>query len=403
MDCPVDQALDALTTDVPALERRHGIGVRPPPPGPGKDWFGTPAGETLVTDNFGLVWSAGQADVTRAQAVADALEDAWQVLIEDEGWAQPTLSETYLVWVVLDPYLGTDGETVEAPEGYAILSVDPNLTGDDLALASAHQLMHAIQYRMRDPDPITNTEAWYWEASAVWASAKVVGGAAWTDDADGFLLATGERYDSKLEGHDRGMFLLNTWIEEDLVGSDGMLAVWEEGQFRPQALWPAILESATGTPQVSLFAEFHAQVANGNVGQPGQIDPVQLEGNLLSGVSGTLPLYGAHAYRNQQGESWIAETTNEGVVLAVPGESGSVVRVEPNETLVVMGTTELVSSYQVFLRPADDDGYGDPQGPTGRTDPSTEALVQGSCGCASGGSAGGWALIPLFAAWRRRR
>ena len=410
MDCPIDDVLVALTADAPAIELRHGIGVRPPPPGPDKEWFGTPAGETLQTDNFGVVWANGTADAGQAQAVADELETAWQALIVDGDWPQPTLSESYLVWVVLDPYLGVDGRTVEvdapeAPGGYPVISIDPALSGDELALSTAHQLTHAVQFRMREPAPDVDVEAWYWEASAVWSSVQIVGGTAWIPLADTYLEAPDQRYDSAIGDHHYGMFLLNSWLEEDDPGI--VREIWEQSRWLSDESWPQILEEATEIPQDQLFAEFSAAVGNDQLALSAQIGEVTLEDDLLSGVAGLLPRYGVHHYRSTSNEAVIVEvpmgSDEAEVILASPSGTGLEVVLQPGEVLAVVGIRELGGSYQVFVRPADP-GTGTGPGPaTGRTDPSEESLVQGSCACSADRGPAGWAWILLFFGWFRRR
>lgn len=408
VDCPIDDVLDALSADVPAMELRHGIGVHPPPPGSSKAWFGTPAGDTHETDNFGLVWAPGQADTAQAQAVGDALESAWQELIVADDWAQPPLSEAYLIWVVLDPYLGTTGRTElysssDAPEGYTVVSIDPNLTGEALELAAAHELMHAVQFRLRDPSD-TDLEAWYWEATAVWAADRVVGGSAWTDEAQAYLDAPGERYDSRLDDHDRGMVLLNLWLEQD---GGSVQAVWDEGRISPGDDWAEILGRATDQESRVLFARFSAAMGNGDLDGASLLGPIALDNELLSGVSGFVPLYGSHHFEYLGTEPMRAELSDPSSTsdtwLASPQGVGTSVEVQPGDVLASVGLSDDGAIYQIFLSPLDP-GPGTETPPHwGVTRPSEETVIGEGCECGHTSGAGWWAWILLIPGIARRR
>lgn len=385
----------------------RGVGVSPPPPLPGKAWYGTPVGDTLATDNFGVVWNPGEATVEVAQLAGDALEAAWDALVATDGWQPPPGSEAYLVWVVLDPYLGVDGVTVELaspdlPMGHVVIHLDPTVATDEERFreAAAHELAHALQYRVRDwsSEP---AEAWFWEASASWAVTRVLPGSeAWVADAAGFLEAPDLRYDT-LGGHDRGMVLLLRWAEANWPGA--VHDAWEAGRSRQDDAWSAILADVTGQPEDALWGGFAAAVGNGLVDGADLLPPVVTVGELQSGSFGDdLPRLGVHYHRLGGRAPMLATLlpdTEGALVLAVPGAVGDQVLVAPGQRLAVVGLDEVPADYQVFLAPPPETDPTDTPPPGGSVTDPYEVLTPSSCGCASGSPGGGawlgWLAVVL--------
>ncbi len=402
MDCTAQTWLDAQDAVRPPIE--HRMAAAATPPGAGKGFYGTPAGDTWVTDNFGVVWLPGEATLADAQLAGEALEAGWEAMVVARGWTPPHLSDSYLVWVVLDPWLGVPGRTEqvvteEVPGGYPVISLDPRLASDDpeaFRLEAAHQWAHALQHRIR-AFADTDAEAWHWEASAVYASAITVGGTAWAAEADGFLSAPELRFDSRVGGHDRGMFLLDRWLEGR---GTSLEAVWETARWLPGEPWDAILAEAAGEPADTVFASFAADAGNGRLDQAELFGSVHVRDPLVSGVAGTLPRYGIDYYAHVGAEPVQAELLfgADRALLAVPGQVGTAVRVEPGQRLAVIGVQDL-ADYQVFTAPAPADPV-EPPADRGRADPSELYWARPQRGCdAAGGTCAGWLfpVLPLVA------
>lgn len=410
-DCALEHALEAR--DLVARDVARGVGASPPPPVGDKVWYGTPVGDTWQTSNFGVVWNPGEASQDVAEVAADALETAWDALVVADGWAPPPGSEAYLVWVVLDPYMGADGLTVELeapdlPMGHVVLHLNPTLASDEARFqaVAVHEFAHALQYRVRDWDA-AGSELWFWEATAAWAVPRVLpADVGWVTEATGFTAAPGLPYDSVEDGHDRGMSLLLRWLEAQQPGAT--LAAWTEGRDRPGDDWAAILAASTGLGDAELWAGFAA--AAGNDGLPGSasIPDVATRGELVSGSYGDdLPRL-AVDYHRLGGRApmlaWLSDGTGEEAVLAVPGSVGPEVLVAPGQRLAVVGLDPFGADYQVFLSPVADEPVEPPPGGGTLSDPY-EVVTPSSCGCAAGASGtGGWLgwLVVATAATTRR-
>ena len=240
----------------------------------------------------------------------------------------------------------------------------------------------------------------------MWASARVEGGDAWALDASGFTSQPELRFDSRVNDHHRGMFLLNTYIEEQVLGPDALWTVWDRARFAEGEPWESILSEATGVPASELFAGFADSVGNERLDVSPLIEPVLLQGDLISGVSGTLPLYGVHYWTFPDGEAKVAELLvgSEIALLATPQGIGSRVEVLPGDVLTVLGLSNS-SPYQVFLSGSgSNDPTGEPFG--GLADGSTEFRAGTDCGCATPGSGSnalwlGWLVLLALRATSR--
>lgn len=113
LSCPMQEILrnihnpDALERLVPR-KIQHGDPIFIPPStgkavySHGGEWWWN--GATRSTNNFYITYYENEASSQVVDMTEKALEDAWQVFIEEEDWPMPISTEQYLLWVVLDPY-----------------------------------------------------------------------------------------------------------------------------------------------------------------------------------------------------------------------------------------------------------------------------------------------------------
>lgn len=158
--------------------------VMPPPP-PGADKkerdAGGPYPNELKGDNFIIKWGDGVSD-GKASHLLGFFEDAWAAEIEDWGQPAPYGTETYLFNV----YIGDTGGGT--PEGHGaggyytrdgenmpmIVIAKNSLENEEyVAVASAHEFYHALQDASGAAYAYDGDSAWYWEATATWASGEV--------------------------------------------------------------------------------------------------------------------------------------------------------------------------------------------------------------------------------------
>lgn len=149
----------------------------------GRDAYALPNAAT--SENFALRWGSDiQVTEEQSAALLEMLETAWVAEVDGLDHPPPVGSDSFLFNV----YLGSSGDgapsTLGAAGYYApdreelpMLVLDPGLLEDDpeyLAMTVAHELYHALQAvsdRYAFEEGAVGT--WYWEATAVWASAEV--------------------------------------------------------------------------------------------------------------------------------------------------------------------------------------------------------------------------------------
>jgi len=418
VDCDIGQVLDALQRGHVPYEVPAGVGEDPPLPPPGeKVWYGTPLGDSHATHNFGIAWNPGEATLDQAQVAGEALEQAWEVLVTDGGWPQPVSSENYLIWVILDPYLGAEGATVELEspdfaQGYPLIYLDPNGSVDDdhYRSTAAHVFHHALQYKLRDTWTDVDEEAWYWEASAVWAEELV------DPERDSYArhaAAYADRpeltYSSRAYDHDHGMFVINAYLEEHLTGPGGMLAVWQRARDWPMDAWDELLAESTGVEPEALWGGLAAAYASGGLADSALYPAPALVGTAYAGADGDVPYLGTHYYQYAgapAGVTVIPLVPYDDAVLGGPSGVGQTILVQDGDVFGVTGLTEGGVLYQLALGeppPTVGDDTGDTLPPAGVGPGTTVKQVSGQrCGCEHGRVAVGWALILALLGVRRR-
>jgi len=238
--------------------------VSPPSDEKGILWW--PTGFAHDTANFTVQWTDGTIDHDFAVSVALAAEEAWTYFIDTEGWPLPPTSDAYRVTIILDRGIDYPGLAVMYEDDWLSISapviymnpdyadIDPDYT----ASLTHHEFAHAIQYAMRDnsdvEDAVWHTEAWYWESSASWMSERVRPASA--DVA--YLSAhyaedTTSAFDTLDWGHEYGMYLLNAYLDEHVIGWEGIQDIWAEHDGDD---WLTVIERHTDEPAEMTWAAF---------------------------------------------------------------------------------------------------------------------------------------------------
>ena len=437
MDCETPLALDALrgwelAADIRYVRAPEGLGVPPKesaPPPVGKAVYGTMLANHYETENFSINWDTGDGDEAIAAAAGEALEQAWQVLIRDLGWTQPVSSDTYLVWVVLDPSLGGTGyttvyETDEFPEGYPVIYLSPNYFDyyDFFMALAQHEFHHALQFAHRDYFSGGADEAWYWEASANWApylvnpeSTAFDYSAAWYADASAL------EYSSMTGSHQYGMFVLNGFLDE-VLGPGTMQRAWVESE--SGADWLDVLEATTGFTDEMIWGQFAAAYGQGQLALSDRwagVDRERAEQGTLGAADNLGSVYYRHGYSELRTVSLVM-SDGEAVVSGSAGV-GQSIEVDDGETFAVTATSRGGASWELVVQGlAGDTGAGhDDSGPQGADSAGDTAATidddgdlspgdrddPGGCGCRAAGpglppSVATLPLVLIAARMRRR-
>jgi hypothetical protein len=344
-DCPMHEVL-RLRGDAQALEERFGPApfdpeIRsPPPPNASKEVYGSWSQERLVTQNFIIAWREGEELDAVAIEAAEALERSWDELIRERDWPMPASADSFLLWVFLDPRLEYSAYTVpmytqEYPEGYAVIYVNPAWSDDPAVFDAmlAHEFMHAIQYAMR-PQREEEDEYWYWEASAQWAPKLVF------PDSEGYASSsqyysdfTWYTYSSLDNAHQYGMFLLNAYLEEKLMGDGGMKRIWESSRSDPSS-WDSVISTASLHSVGDIWGGFAAEVSNEGLSDEGLYEPVYLVSPLVDGISEEVKYLGTHYFLS---DGDLSVSASGDVVLSSPSGWGDEVSAGPGEIVGVTG------------------------------------------------------------------
>jgi len=180
--CGTPHFWSPITAELPA-------GLAPPPNGSDepdepehRDAFGVPNVE--LSEHFALRWGNGGWVEPAARArLLDALELSWAVQIEDLGHSRPfgTPQTRFNVYIGdtgdnAPPGYGTGGYYSADPEGWPMIVISLSTLGSPefADITAAHEFYHAVQGATGRFDyNISGPAAWFWEATAVWASAVV--------------------------------------------------------------------------------------------------------------------------------------------------------------------------------------------------------------------------------------
>lgn len=132
-----------------------------------------------ISEHFAVHWGdSGGVTATEIDRLVEALELAWSVQIDDMGHPAPATSEQYFFNVYIGDSgngapngFGAGGYYSPDREGYPMLVVAAGtLNSPSYADHTAsHEFYHAIQGSL-DRYPYEGEGAWFWEATAEWAS-----------------------------------------------------------------------------------------------------------------------------------------------------------------------------------------------------------------------------------------
>ena len=404
MLCATPLVLAALNGPGPVFHPGVVAPVRPrtapAPPAAGKTIWGNPLPNHLSSDNIAVGWE-GSTDYTRpAERVLEAVETAWSNLVVDQGWPGPRSSEDHLLWFILDPSLGHTGYTTLAfdddhPDGVPVVYLNPDYAayGAFWEHLAVHEFNHMLQYRLRDWESASE-EAWYWEASAEWGAELGVPEVDFYGVQAGYYAATPElRYDTIDGRHEYGMLLLNAWLEEHVLGTGGLLAVWTAGSEQSHDDWLTVLEDSTGLDHEDLWAGFTAAYANQDLRESPLYEAPVLQGELSDGASGQLALLGTDYWTCAED----TRVTVEGdAILGGAGGTGSAVTALAGEVLTVTAVKQNADYTLALAEPTDPIDTGDSAGPSDPGEPGETGLPDEdavACGCRTGprsGSAWVW-------------
>ncbi len=369
------------------------------PPGTQKAIYGERMDNHLDTANFTIAWADGEATQSDAERTAAGMEAAWQALVVEQGWQQPTSSDLYLLWVILDSDTGryaytTSYESDDYPDGYPVIFMDTDYSGhtDWWQSACAHEFAHELQFAIRDYGG--TGESWYWEASAVWMEELARPDLdEYADMSWYYAWEARRRFDSTTNYHQYGMFLFNAYLEEDVTGDGGLHAIWQYASEHQHDDWDEIIEGALGIPAGKIWASFVSEMTANGLAESSLYAEPETDGDVEDGFEECLAMLGTEYYRMP----WDGTLTVEGwdedddVLIAGPSGWGTTLDLERGDIVGVLATVEPSANYRFVLspEPADTDWPPEEDRPGG----GWNGDVFDRCGCASPGRiTAHWAL-----------
>jgi hypothetical protein len=172
-------ATPALHLD--ANHTRAVLPVDPPENGESKELRNTytDLSNTIETENFVVWWGSSLGFTTEdVVALAESFELAWETEIDELGFQQPSGTESYKFNVYIGDTggpssLGANGYYYYDDDNWPMVVISSTLLGTDEGfVTAAHEFFHAIQDSTATY-VYAGDAAWYFEASAVWAEARV--------------------------------------------------------------------------------------------------------------------------------------------------------------------------------------------------------------------------------------
>jgi len=194
------------------------------------------------TEHFNIKWG-GDADYDNStiEMLGEALEDAWDIEVEEMGYPQPAGSDEYY----LDFYIGNSGDDVPEInfqgayttiyEDYpypAYIVMHPDLLASTSVTrdVTSHEFFHVIQFGIvnRKGCFYGNDDRWWWEATAVWMEDEV-----W-DDINNYAYFIDAYTDAPWESlHSQKKFYYQysrciwaKYLSENHGGRDAIYSIW---------------------------------------------------------------------------------------------------------------------------------------------------------------------------------
>ena len=261
---------------------------RPPPPFSEKVVLGEPLANRFDTDNFTIQWANTEMDAAPARVASEALEAAWEVLVEQENLGPPRTGEWAKILVILDPELSGTGvttgdETDENPEAAPIIYLNPNYMEqpDFFRSLAVHEFGHALQFKFRDWYGASASEPWFWEATSEWMTEVV--NSDWNQyawSASWYAAAPDLPFDSMVDFHQYGMMLLNAYMDQYRGGAQTIWSIWTDNEGRD---WLDEIEDVVQEPAIRLWGDFVGAYAAGAL-----VDSAYYETPIVSPQSGEI-------------------------------------------------------------------------------------------------------------------
>ena len=400
----------------------------------------------IVTEHFSVEWDEADVSEATAQAWADALEESWEVEIDDMGWKAPIKSDEYRVLAYISS-MGFQGAFTYADECEGeympyIVAGEGSFVGNSTWFQdmAAHELNHAIQYAYGMAH-----EPWFWEATATWIQEYVFPSHDWwAFYVEGFAskphlaLNASSQQDYDIFMHMYGMSIFNFYLDEYVGGPELVQDLWVAGQSALGQLYSywigdaleavdqdlddiydgfiaanTVMEYTSGVsyPDVEQVQSVGSLPATG--GNDGEDRPQGYGQNYVRIATST-----AHPATPDLRLEFAGDVDRSWTVLLVGIEDDAVARVqkvavtdgEGTGTLKQYGdyddvfmvvspleASERGRSYDWEILAIDTDTWEDPG------DPDETRGLGCACSTGAGRGPGFWWLLPLGLAWRRRR
>jgi hypothetical protein len=366
----------------------------------GKGVYGDSLAHHVDGAHFTVQWSDDTVDPDRAADLLAQLEAAWTVLVDTDGWPAPVSSDSYLLWVILDPELGGSGYTTTYtddtfPAGYPVTYLNPTYDGElpafELSVA-VHEFGHMLQYRLR-PRIVGSADSWFWEATSEWTAEHAA------PDLDTYAQSTywyahapSAAFDSLERFHPYGMLLLDAYLDEDVFGFDGIRDVWLASEGNDTA-WDTLIAEASGQDFATVMDGMAAAIGAGALRESALYTlPDRAAVHASAPTWNTLDLPGLY------GSAYVDIGANapgfhvEGPVTAAYVQDGVVTDTPPSGAFTAIFTADATDGTLGY-------GVGDP-GDTGNDEEDDGAGPNG-CGCQGRGASALLLLAPVLLHRRR--